>query len=94
MTVAEAQQRISSREFTRWQAFHEIEPFGEERADLRSGIVASVIANVNRGKHSKTYKPADFMPQFDGPRIQSGEEIWQRLAAFAEMHNHSRGAKK
>lgn len=41
--------------------FFKIDPFGEGRADLRMGIIASTIANVNRGKQ-KPFKPADFMP--------------------------------
>lgn len=48
-----------------WVAYAEAEPFGEERADLRAGIVASVIANVNRDpKKGRAYGPSDFMPKF------------------------------
>lgn len=54
--------RMDSRELAEWAAYYSIEPFGEERDDLRAGIVASVIANVNRGKSSKVYEPQDFMP--------------------------------
>ena len=45
-------------------AFAGIEPFGEERADVRAGIIASVIANVNRDakKRSQPFAPSDFMP--------------------------------
>lgn len=89
MTVAEAQLRVSSREFTDWQAFAELEPFGEERADLRAGIIASTLANVNRGRGTRAFKPSDFMPKFDAPRIMSADEIGSRLMAFAEQHNRS-----
>lgn len=30
-------------------------------------ILASVYANVHRGKHSKPFVAQDFMPQFDAP---------------------------
>ena len=55
---------MSAREFAEWQAYFRIEPFGEGMADLRAGIVASVIANVNRDakKRSQPYEPLDFMP--------------------------------
>ena len=43
-------------------AVYRMEPFGEERADLRAGIIASTIANVNRGKKGRLSKPTDFMP--------------------------------
>lgn len=29
------------------------------------GIIASVIANSNRGKGKKAYKPEDFIPDFE-----------------------------
>jgi len=56
---------ISSRQFAEWMAYARIEPFGEERADLRAGIVASTIANTNRGRGQKPYKPQQFMPEFE-----------------------------
>lgn len=46
-------------------AYFQFEPWGEERADLRSGIVASTIANVNRGKNTPAFKPEDFMPKYE-----------------------------
>lgn len=52
---------ISSAELTEWQAFYDLEPFGDIRADLRSGIVASTLANV-MGDPKKPTSPKDFMP--------------------------------
>jgi hypothetical protein len=68
MTVAELLSRTTSRELSEWMVYYELEPFGEERADLRSGIVASTIANVNRDpkKQKKPYSPQDFLPKFEG----------------------------
>lgn len=58
-----------------------MEPRGEERADLRAGIIASTIANANRDpKKTKPFKPGDFMPKFDNAtEAQSEEEM--RIAA-------------
>jgi hypothetical protein len=61
MPVAEAQERISSSEFSEWQAFYGIEPFGEQRADLRSGIIACTIGSVF-SESNTDLSPADFMP--------------------------------
>ena len=57
---------MSSREFSEWIAFYSLEPFGEDREDLRSGIVASVVANTVRDPESQPepFQPADFMPRF------------------------------
>ena len=47
-------------------AFERVEgPIGMERADMHAAIVASVIANSNRGKGQKAFKPEDFMPNWD-----------------------------
>lgn len=49
-------------------AYAQIEPFGEERSDIRSGVIASTIANVNRKKGKAPYKTKDFMPKFKQPK--------------------------
>lgn len=56
---------MSARELDEWAAYYSLEPWGEERADLRMGILAAVMANAWRGKNQQAYKPADFMPKFD-----------------------------
>jgi hypothetical protein len=45
-------------------AYASLEPFGEERADVRAGIIAAVIANANRDRKKRPdpFTPADFMP--------------------------------
>lgn len=60
--------RLPWRVWSEWQTFAALEPFGEERADLRAGIVAATIANyLARGKGKPAFKPRDFMPQFGKP---------------------------
>lgn len=44
-----------------WAALYNIDPFDEERADLRAGIVASTLANIHRGKNTEPLSPFDFM---------------------------------
>lgn len=60
MTVEEMLERMSSRELTEWRAYWEIEPWGEERADLRVGTLSAIVANVARGKGQRPFSPADF----------------------------------
>jgi hypothetical protein len=64
MTVAEAQARITAREFAEWQAFFTIEPFGEWRRDYRNGILVAATLNMWRGKGDKPVGPEDFVPVF------------------------------
>lgn len=74
MSVKHCQQQVDSAEFVAWQAYSLLEPFGEERADLRAGIVAATLANVNRGRQTPPYRPRDFMPTFR-PRPREPEPV-------------------
>ena len=64
MTVAELGQRMSARELGEWIALSRLEPFGDARADLRAGIVASAVVNVHRSRDDEPLTPDDFMPDF------------------------------
>ncbi len=56
---------MSAREFAEWMAYYQLEPFGEERADLRAAIVAKTIADVNTPKGARRAKLTEFMPRFE-----------------------------
>ena len=73
MTVRELLARIDSRELSEWMAYYEVNPFGSVRDDLQAGIVASTIANVNRGKNDKSFTPSDFMPYMEKPQQSEGD---------------------
>jgi len=74
MTVRELLSRVDSRELAEWVAYNSIDPIGNFRSDLQSGIVASTIANVNRGKNTNPYSPQDFMPILETKSKVSSEE--------------------
>jgi hypothetical protein len=82
-SVSELEERIESHELTEWQIYEAIEPFGEQRADLRAGIIASTIANVNRGKGQKAFTATDFMPYLEKEQEQSAEDA--TVAALMEL---------
>ena len=52
--------------------------------DFRAGIIAATIANVNRGKKKKAYKPADFMPKEES---RGEKKTWQEQLTWVEMIN-------
>jgi len=56
---------MTSAQFAEWMAYAQLEPWGEERADLRAGIIASTMANSMRSKKGKPFKPQDFMARFE-----------------------------
>lgn len=66
---------MSSIEFTYWQAFNRIDPFGEDRADLRTGIVAATVANCHRSRDSDPFAAKDFMWQYSPPAEKQGNAV-------------------
>ena len=84
---------MTSRELTELLSFHAIEPLGEERADLRSAIVASTLANVNRDskRHPQPYRPKDFMPYHHEPE-EDADALWGRIeSSFNQMKARKHG---
>jgi hypothetical protein len=76
MSVKRAQAEIDAEELIWWKSFFILEPWGEQRGDLRMGILASVMANINRGKDTPAFGAYDFMPDFErAALIYSDEEI-------------------
>ncbi len=67
-------------------AFYQLEPFGEFRADLRSGVMASTFANANRAKHARPFSPQDFMPFAD--RNDPPDDPKLNVARFKAMFAH------
>lgn len=67
MSVSRCMREIDSAEFAEWMAFSMYEPFGPEREDQRAGMVAALIANVNRdsSKKSDPYTVEDFFPRYE-----------------------------
>ena len=64
--VNEMLKSISGNDLIEWMAYAKLEPFGEERADLRMGILAALIANVNRdSEKTDEFTPQQFMPKFE-----------------------------
>lgn len=75
-------------------AYAQVEPFGETAAFWRAGMVASVLANVNRPKKGqKAFKPEDFMPK--EPKDATQEDTWETMLkqakAITDMLGGSRG---
>ena len=88
--MRELQLRLNSREFAEWLAYYNLEPWGEERADLRAGIIAATVANAAPGRRGRTFQPKDFMP-FTGERAQrqSTQEVEARIRLWVAAHNQA-----
>ena len=75
---------IGSRQLREWYAYYQLDPWGEERADWRAGMIGSTIANYapNRKRGSKVFKVGDFMTKFKRNKKQTQKQIQNRLMAY------------
>lgn len=95
MSVAEAKEKVSRREFRQWVAYNEIEPIGEWRQDMRIAMLCCLVANRTRGKGEKEYKTEDFL-MFNRPpkRKQTAAEMELIFRTFAKCHNAANKAAR
>lgn len=77
MTVAEMLARISSRELSEWAVYFSIEPPESTRDDIRTGVVASTLANIHRdsSRRPEPFSANDFAPKWDRAEETEPEEI-------------------
>lgn len=73
---------MSSYEVALWEAEFRRSPWDEFRGDLQAGIIAATIANVNRGKTTPAFSPADFMPYLTQETPVEGKDDYESLKAF------------
>lgn len=79
----------------RWLAYFQLEPFGPVQEDLRSGWIASLIYNSNRGKDAEAKGPEFFFPSL-APAAEVSEEkddaeqIW-RMRIWVAMQQRKSG---
>jgi hypothetical protein len=62
-TVRELLTSMSAAELQHWIAYAELDPWDEQRADLRAAQVTAMLLSVNTGKW---HPPSDFLPRY-GP---------------------------
>lgn len=80
--------RMSSMEFSEWQAAYDLDPWGPERADLIGGTICHVLDACHRIK-GKPKSPGHYMPKFGDARnepeqvqTQSDDEMKANFRAF------------
>lgn len=77
----------SAKEIEEYMAQYSIEPWGEDRADIRTGYAAATMYNLKRPRRARAMQTKEFMPRWHAPRTQSAEEIKLKLTMFAQAHN-------
>ncbi len=70
---------LTSKQLADWMAYASIETFGDQRADLRTAIMAASINNRWLGKHEKPSSPMDYLPHYERP-VQTPEQMHALMA--------------
>lgn len=83
------EQILTGRDIAEAMAYDKIEPYGDRRADFRNGILASLIANVNRPKNGKVFAPVDFMPEFGKKETPQDNAVVQQIKEIFKNGNTS-----
>ena len=85
---------LTSKQFLEWKTYNDIEPFGEERQDIRFALLASVIAGSAGAKTTdgKPYTADSFLQSlnFDKPAkivTQPVEQMEYMLEAWIGSSN-------
>ena len=76
-----------------WHEYSLIEPFGEERRDLRMGTLAAILVNVNKKRTAKAAVPSDFILDFTtAKKVKAAKRepitkpsTWQRVKNMAKV---------
>jgi hypothetical protein len=89
LDIDEMLESISAEQLRGWINYYQLEIFGYEIENYRSGIIASAIYNVNRQSTSdKIWKPSDFF-MFHKPIVQQSDEELLSMGHFiADIYNH------
>lgn len=66
---------ISSVQFSEWQAFHKLHPFGPQAETQRFAIQQANIANSPHFTTRKIRQPSEFMPSFKVKQQTAEEQI-------------------
>lgn len=61
-----------------WMGYSWLEPWGEERADLRAGVICTHVERLAVGRKSRS-RPQDFVMKFGPREVQSADQIRQAL---------------
>ncbi|MCP5019401.1 MAG: DUF4035 domain-containing protein [Ketobacter sp.] len=74
---------MTSTEFSYWVAFYGLHPFGSERDNIHSAVVAATVANTTRGRNQPPYSAEDFMLKTQEDKRESDT---QNVIAFLGAH--------
>ena len=72
---------LTPRQLVEWQAFEQLEPFGELGAWLRNAMNCVATLSPYRKRGAPGLDVADFMPRLEEKKVQSPEDMKRILLA-------------
>lgn len=79
--------RLTAKQFRGWEMYHELEPFGEVRADFRAASIVQMLYNVNRGPKQQALPMSDFLLKFDAdPVVKPKQDQFAVFKLLAAIH--------
>ncbi len=76
---------MSIQELQEWTVLEQIDPFGEAAEYWRAAMIAATIANCNRSKNQRAFKPQYFMPKLYGGVPIKERTIEEQFAFFKQL---------
>lgn len=82
-------EQITWKQFLEWEAFAQLEPYDEERADIRAAQIVTTLANINRDRKKRrtAYKISDFLLRFGdsaNEKRSTHQKSWQQMKAISK----------
>lgn len=78
---------ITWEHFCEWRAYDELEPLGDDRADIRTAHIVQTLVNLHRGKNREPYKLSEFVLPFgDYKRPVPQQQSWQVMKQMLGMY--------
>jgi hypothetical protein len=66
---------LNAKQMAEWEAYFQLEPLGEDRADLRMARTCALLANINRKKNARLFAEKEFLFNFEPEEAQSADEM-------------------
>lgn len=82
---------LNSRQISDWMIYFELEPFDEQRADLRAAMLASLTANMNRKSGTPPFSELDFMPYVPNKEQIKSKQSSKQLKNFLGQRVNKKG---
>jgi hypothetical protein len=89
-------EELSGTQLREWEVYYQTKPFGTQLGFYQSGIISSVLGNVNRDskKTPTPFKPEDFIPhayRMDKPKKQGIETMKALLNGISVKKENGNG---